>query len=229
MSEQLAQLDPRGKLAAQTALAAGAFAHTTPHGLALLTGVVGVGVWLASLSLRRLLWPYRWLVPFLLAGPVVTALRVGPPWIEPTAAVEPALASYRTAVLVVLGGLYVQTTPVRDSEAAIAWLVPGRVGRLLAVTVGLVFRFLPAIRQEAQTTKRAMDVRLGGQRPLWVQIRLFTERLLVRLFRRADRLALALRARNLSWNPTYPALSVGWRDVPLGCLTVAAVWWTLAG
>lgn len=223
------RLDPRSKLAAQAALAAAAFAHTTPTGLAVLTALVAVGVGLARTSPVALLWPYRFLVPLLLAAPVLAAVELSPPWIDLSEAVRPTLAGYRTGVLVAVGGLYVHTTPVRDSEAAIAWLLPGRPGRLVAVSVGLVFRFLPAIREEARRTKAAMDVRLGGERPLHEQLRLFTERLVVRLDRRADRLAFALRARCLSYNPTYPPLSFGLGDAALCGLAGLAVAWAVFG
>jgi biotin transport system permease protein len=41
---------------------------------------------------------------------------------------------------------------------------------------------------------------------------------LSRAFGRADRLALALRARCLAWNPTLPALSFSRRDLLGGVL-----------
>lgn len=221
----LARLDPRSKLAAQAGLATAAFVHTTPTGLAVVTAVVAAGVALAERSTVALLRPYRFLLPFLVAGPLFALVRLRPPWIEPSAAVDPLLASYRTGLLVALGGLYVTTTPVRESEAALAWLVPGRFGRLLALGVGLVFRFLPLVRRELRTTKAAMNVRLGTERPLTDRIRLLVERAVVRLFDRADRLAVAMRARCLSWNPTYPPLAFSWRDLPVLALALAAFAW----
>lgn len=220
-------VDPRVKLAGQGAFALAAFAHPTPVGLAALTAVVSVVVWTATTPLRELLWPYRFLLPFLLAGPVVRAVRLGPPWLTPEAAVTPALASYRTVLLVAVGAVYLHTTPVRESEAAVAWLVPGRVGRLLALGVGLVFRFLPLARREVRTTKEAMDVRLAAERPLRDRIRLLVGRSVTRLFRRADRLALALRARCLSWNPTYPRLQITRADLPVLAASCLLLGWAL--
>lgn len=222
---RLARLDPRVKLAGQTAFALATFVHATPVGLAALTVLGGGIVRLAGVSVRRLFVTYRALLPVLLLGPAFAAVDLGPPWIDLREAGRPALASYRTGLLVVVGAAYVRTTTTRESEAAIAWLVPGRLGRLLAVGIGLVFRFLPLVRREVRTTKEAMDVRLGAERPLHDQMRILVGRSVTRLFRRADRLALALRARCLSWNPTYPQLSLGRVDlVGLGVVSVLVVW-----
>lgn len=223
----LHRLDPRVKLGCQAALALAAFVHSTPYGLAVVTGLVAVGLALARVSPIRILRPYVFLWPFLVAGPVFAALELGSPWVDPAAAVGPALASYRTTLLLIVGALYVRTTPVRESEAAIQRLVPTKFGRLLGVSVGLVLRFLPLIRRELKTTRDAIRARLGDERPLTDRIRRLVTTALARTFGRADRLALALRSRCLSWNATLPRLRLSVVDAPVLLLTVVLFGWAL--
>lgn len=206
-------LDPRTKLLLQVGFAAAAFAHTSPRGLAVLSALT-FGLLLAgAVDPRDALWSYRFVYPFLLLGPLVGAITLGPPWIRPSDAVGPLLASYRVLLVLLVGAVYVRTTPVRESEAAITSLVPGRVGRVLGLGVGLVFRFLPVLRRDLLSIRDAVAARLGDERPLHERIRLFTTTGLSRALGRADRLALALQARCLSWNPTLPDLRFTRRDV----------------
>lgn len=207
------RLDPRTKLLVQVGFAAAAFAYTTPRGLAVLTGLALVGLFAAGIDPWQALWSYRFVFPFLLLGPLVTAITLGPPWIRPADAVGPLLASYRVLLVLLVSAAYVRTTAVRESQAAITSLVPGRVGRTLGLGVGLVFRFLPVIRRDLLAIREGMAARLGDERPLRERIQLFTTTGLTRVFGRADRLALALQARCLSWNPTTPTLQFTRLDV----------------
>lgn len=200
------RLDPRTKLLVQGGFATVAFAYTTPRGLAALTAVTLFALLVAEVDPRAALWSYRFVFPFLLFGPAVAAVTLGSPWIRPSDAVVPLLSSYRVLLVLLVGAIYVRTTPVRESQAAIQALVPGRVGRVLGLGVGLVFRFLPVLRRDLLTVRDAMAARLGSERPLTDRIRLLTTTGLSRAFGRADRLALALSARCLSWNPTLPEL-----------------------
>lgn len=208
------RLDPRTKLALQAAFVAGAFADLAPARLAALTVVAAFGLRSAHLSPVRVLGAYRAFLPFLLLGPAVAALTLGPPWVAPAEAVGPALASYRVLLVFLVAGAYVRTTPVRDSRAAVQWAVPGRAGRVLGAGVGLVVRFFPLLRRDVLTAREAMRARLGSRRPLRERMRLVATAGLVRAFGRADRLALALRARCFAWNPTLPALRFGRADAP---------------
>lgn len=207
------RLDPRTKLLVQTGFAVAAFAHTTPRGLALLSVLTLLVLLAATVDPLEALWAYRFVFPFLLVGPLVAALTLGPPWLRPSDAVGPLLASYRVLLVLLVGAAYVRTTSVRESEAAITWLLPGRVGRVLGLGVGLVFRFLPVLRRDLLAIREAMAARLGEERPLHERIRLLTTTGLSRAFGRADRLALAMQARCLSWNPTLPELRFGRRDL----------------
>jgi biotin transport system permease protein len=223
----LHRLDPRVKLGCQAGIALAAFVHSTPSGLTVVTALVAVGLFAERVSPIRMLRPYVFLAPFLVAGPVFAAVEFGAPWVDLEAAVGPALASYRTLLLLLVGALYVRTTTVRESEAAIQRLVPTKFGRLLGIAVGLVLRFLPLVRQELETTRDAIRARLGDERPLSDRIQRLVTTTLARTFGRADRLSLALRSRCLSWNPTLPRLRFSPVDVPGILLTLALFWWAL--
>ncbi|RLM56596.1 energy-coupling factor transporter transmembrane protein EcfT [Halobellus sp. Atlit-31R] len=220
------RLDPRTKLLAQAAFAAAAFAHTTPRGLAVLTATAGVFLAAGWLSPVRAIRGYLPALPFLAAGPLLAVvdvelrpLAVG---VDSAAAVDPLLASYRVLLILLVSAVYLHTTPVRDSRAAIQRLVPGRVGRLLGIGVALVFRFVPLLRADLRRVREASKVRLGDERPLRERMRIVGSAGIRRAFGRADRLALALRARCFAWNPTLPELRFGRADA-LGFVVVAAL------
>ncbi|RDI71652.1 energy-coupling factor transporter transmembrane component T family protein [Halopelagius longus] len=217
------RLDPRTKLGFQAAFALAAFAHTTPRGLAVLT-VVALGVLAASRTpLLGTVRAYRAFLPFLVAGPLLAAVTLRPPYVVPEAAVYPALSSYRVVLVLLVSTAYIRTTPVRDSRAAIQRVVPGRVGVLLGAGVGFVLRFLPLLKRDLTTIRSAMDARLGDRRGLYERIRLIAETGLRRLFLRSDRFALALQARCFAWNPTLPELSFSRADVAGLAATAALV------
>ncbi|SFF80203.1 biotin transport system permease protein [Halopelagius inordinatus] len=217
------RLDPRTKLGFQAAFAVAAFAHTTPRGLAVLT-LVALGVLAAARTpLFGAIRAYRSFLPFLVAGPVVAAITVRPPYVVPDAAVYPALSSYRVVLVLLVSTAYIRTTPVRDSRAAIQRVVPGRVGVLVGAGVGFVLRFLPLLRRDMATIRSAMDARLGDRRGLRERIRLVVETGIRRLFLRSDRFALALQARCFAWNPTLPELSFSRADAVGVALSAALV------
>ncbi|MGM0397460.1 MAG: energy-coupling factor transporter transmembrane component T family protein [Halobacteriota archaeon] len=221
-------LDPRTKLLAQVGFAVAAFELTTPVGLSALTLVVGGVLLAARVGPVAALAEYGPLVPFLVGAPLVAGLTLGAPWFVPADTVGPALASYRSVLLLAVGAAYVKTTPVRESRAAVAWLVPGRVGRGLALGVAFVFRLLPLLQTDLQRARDASRARLGEERPLHERMRTVALDGLRRATRRADGLAVALRARCLSWNPTPPSMALGGRDYAVlggtaGLLLVAFV------
>jgi biotin transport system permease protein len=205
-------LDPRAKLAVQFGVAVAAFASPTPGGFAVV-GVVTVAALAAGrTSPLRVVRTYRVVFAFLAVGPVLGGLAPGPPWFHVDGAVESMRAVARVVPVVFVAAVYVRTTPVRETRAAIQRLVPGRVGRLFGVGVGLVFRFFPVVLDDLQRVRTAVRARGGGNRPLRDRV----SRLLVRGFGRtllrADRLSLALRARCFAWNPTPPPLEWRRRD-----------------
>ncbi|SFR35692.1 biotin transport system permease protein [Halogeometricum rufum] len=219
------RLDPRAKLFVQAAFALAAFAHTTPRGLAAFT-VVALGVLAAGrLSPTVPIRGFAPALPFLVVAPLAATVTLWPLGLDPTAAVEPALASYRVLLVLVVSGVYLRTTPVRDSRAAVERLLPGRVGRFLGVGVALVFRFLPVLLADLRRVREASRARLGDQRPLRERMRTVGAAGVRRAFARSDRLALALRARCFAWNPTLPELRFRRRDYPalaVGVLLVAS-------
>ncbi|MCU4924592.1 energy-coupling factor transporter transmembrane protein EcfT [Halobacteria archaeon AArc-dxtr1] len=229
----LHQLDPRTKLLGQIGFAAAAFAHTNPRALAVLTVITGLVVFAARVSPRGVLRSNRFVFPFLLAAPLIGAFTFGSPWIRLSDAVDPLLSSYRVLLVLVVSGVYLRTTAVRESQAAVARLVPGRVGRVLSLGVGLVCRFLPVLRRDLFAIRDAMTARLGDQQPIRERMRPVATTGLTRAFQRGDRLALALQTRCLSWNPTLPALQFRRIDaIPLvvsGALLLAGVLPVLPG
>lgn len=222
------RLDPRSKLLVQAAVAVAAFAHTTPVGLAALTAFVAGVCRLAATPVVASLRSYRAFLPFLVAGPLVEGATVGAPWFVVADAVTPALASYRVLLLLLVSTAYIRTTRVRESRVAIQWLLPGRIGVVLGAGVGFVLRFLPVLRDDLATVRAAMHARLGAERTLRERIRLIGVTGLRRVFRRADRFALALQARCFAWNPTLPALSPTWRDAPALAVGICLLGWAVA-
>ena len=212
------RLDPRSKLLFQAGFAVAAFAHTTVPGLAALS-LLALTVLAASRTpLAPTLRGYRAFAPFLVAGPLLGAATLSPPYVVPEDAVGPALASYRVVLLLLVSAAYVRTTTARESRAAIQRSIPGRTGVLLGTGVGFVLRFLPLMRRDLATTRAATHARLGGRLPLRERVRIVGVTGLRKTLRRADGLALALQARCFSWNPTLPPLRFGRRDVPVVAL-----------
>jgi biotin transport system permease protein len=205
-------LDPRAKLALQTGFAAAAFAHTDLVGLAVLTPLAAVAPRLAGATVRDALGEFLVALPFLVAGPLVAGLTLGEPWFRVAPARRALLASYRVGLLLVVAAAYVYSTPVRESRAAIRWLLPGRVGAVAGVGIALVFRFLPVLQGDLAARRDAVNARLGGERSLRERIQLVGVGGLGRALSRADRLAVALRARCFAWNPTDPPLAFRRRD-----------------
>lgn len=227
------RLDPRAKLALQIGAAAAAFAHTTPAGLLAGTALVGVALAGCRLNPVSAMREYVAVLPLLVLAPVVQGFTFGRPWFVAADAVPPALASYRTLLLLALAAGYVHTTPVSESRAAVQWLVPGRVGRLLGVGVSLVFRTLPLLQEDVRRLREASAARLGDQRTVRERVRLVGIGGLRRALQRADRLAVAMRARCLSYDPTPPPLAFGYADwLAVGAaavLALAGTPWTILG
>ncbi|WP_135535245.1 MULTISPECIES: energy-coupling factor transporter transmembrane protein EcfT [Halostella] len=214
--------DPRAKLAFQGGFAAAAFTHVSVRGLAAATLLALAVLATARLSLRRVLAAFRFPLVLLALAPVFAAIQVGPPWIDLDAAVESARLSYRVVPVLLVSAAYVRSTPVRESRAALQRLVPGKPGRVLGAGVAIVIRFFPVLVADLRRIRAAMTARLGGERPLSDRMRIVALGGVERAFDRADRLALALRARCFAWNPTLPALAFRRRDGAL-CLASAAL------
>ena len=209
-------LDPRSKLAFQIAFAVAAFAHTNLVGLATLTVLALSALAAARAPLRWALVEYRYAAPLLVAGPLVSALQFGEPWVDPAAAGSTALASYRVALVLLVSAAYVRSTPVRESRAAIQRTIPGRAGAFLGTNVAIVLRFLPVLQADLRRILDASAARLGSERSVVDRIRIVGTAAIGRAFERADHLALAMQARCFAWNPTLPPLEFTSRDIVVG-------------
>ncbi|WP_331235260.1 energy-coupling factor transporter transmembrane component T family protein [Natronorarus salvus] len=223
------RLDARSKLAFQLAFVAVAYAYTTPRGLLALSGLVVVVLLASRTPLFGTLWTFRIVFPFVLAAPLIEAAVLGPPWIALDRAVDPVLASYRILLVLLVAAAYVRTTPIRDSQAALAWTLPGRAGRFLGLGVGFVARFLPLLVEDLQRARAAHAARLGTEQPIRNRISWLVVAGVSRTLSRADRLSLALRARCLSWNATLPELRFSWRDTLVSSLAISLLVGAISG
>jgi biotin transport system permease protein len=206
-STLLHRLDPRSKLLAQGAFAVAALAHDSRIGLGLVTLLALAVLAVARLSPVRVLREFWYVLVVLALAPLFATVVVGPPWIVLERGIPSVLAGYQVVLVLFVSAAYVTTTPVRGTRAAIQRHVPGKAGQLLGVGAGLVFRLFPVMVEDLERIRDAIRARGGGSRPLTDRIARITRVGLARAFERADRLALALRARCFAWNPTLPELS----------------------
>lgn len=209
------RLDPRTKLLFQFGLAIAAAARPTPAWVLGLTLVGALTLLAGRVSPLVVGRAYRVVLVVLAAGPLLAGVALGPPWFRVEPAIDSVWAVGRVVPVLLVSAVYVRTTPVRETRAAIQWLLPGRIGRVLGVGVSLLFRLLPAISRDVRTVQEAMAARLGSERSVFDRARRIGVRSLQQSFLRADRLALALRARCFAWNPTLPPLSFARTDYPV--------------
>lgn len=214
-------LDPRAKLAFQFGVAIAIFASPTPA----MFGFVGT-LALAALAAGRLsplrvvrvYWP---VFLFLAFGPILGGLTLGAPWFRVADAMDSLRSVARVVPVLFVSAVYVRSTPVRETRAAIQRLVPGRVGRLFGVGTGLVFRFFPVVLSDLRSVRTAVRARGGDQRSLRDRVERILAMGLQRTLLRADRLTFALQARCFAWNPTLPPLRFRRRDYLVAALGLA--------
>ncbi|WP_324663625.1 energy-coupling factor transporter transmembrane component T family protein [Haloarcula sediminis] len=221
------RLDARSKLVCQFGFAVAAFAGPTPRRLAALSALAALVLAAGRLSPLRVARSYRFVLFILLLGPLSAALALTPPYVEFSRAVGPLLAIARVVLVLAVAAVYVRTTPVRETRAVIQRYVPGRTGQALGVGVGLTFRFLPVLRRDLLTVRDAIAARGGGHRSVLDRAKRIAVVGLARALSRADRLAVALRARCFAWNPTPPEMALSARDYPVLALGVALALWPL--
>ncbi len=209
------RLDARSKLACQFGFAVAAFAGPTPRRLAALGVLAGLALAAGRLSPFRVARSYRFVLVILLLSPLSAVLALTPPYVDPSRAVGPLLAIARVVLVLAVAAVYVRTTPVRETRAVIQRYVPGRTGQALGVGVGLTFRFLPVLRRDLLSVRDAIAARGGGNRSVLDRAKRIAVVGLARALSRADRLAIALRARCFAWNPTPPEMALSARDYPV--------------
>lgn len=209
------RLDPRSKLLFQFGFAIAAFLQPTLWRLGGLFVLGTLCLVLAGLSVRRALRAY-WVVLVVLAlGPLIAAVSVGPPWIQPDRALDSLQSVARVVPILLVSAAYVYATPVRETRAAIQRTVPGRAGQLLGTGVGLTFRYLPVLRNDLREVRDAIAARGGDHQPFRKRVGRITVLVLVRALDRSDQLSIALQARCFAWNPTLPALRFSRIDYPV--------------
>jgi energy-coupling factor transporter transmembrane protein EcfT len=126
------------------------------------------------------------------------------------------LVCWRLALIVVLGFIFVSTTPPSAVKAAVQWFlkpVPYVPEKKIAVMMGLILRFVPVILNQARETSEAQKARGVENRknPVYRLTKLGFP-LLRRTFERADDLVVAMEARCFTENRTDPELIVQKRD-----------------
>lgn len=121
-----------------------------------------------------------------------------------------AVVVWRLVMILVLGLVFVTTTPPFHLKAAVQWLlrpVPLVSGRKAATMVGLMVRFIPVLHQQVRDTQSALAARGGvrtGRFPR--QIRYLIWPTMRRIVMAADQLSLAMIARGYQAERTDPEL-----------------------
>jgi len=215
------RLDPRTKVAFQVGFAVAVFARPTGPWITAMLGVGLLGLVAARLSPLRALRAYWFVLLVLAFGPLLGGVTPGPPWFRVGPALDSLRAVARVVPLLLVSAAFVRSTPVRETRAAIQRTVPGRPGQLLGVGVALTFRFVPVVRADVRRVRAAIRARGGDSRSLRDRARRITTLSLLRALGRADRLAVALRARCFAYNPTLPPLAFSPLDYPVLALAVA--------
>lgn len=209
------RLDPRTKLAFQFGFAIAAVTTTEFRWVLLLTGVGIVSLWAGGLSVRRALRAYWVVLATLALVPILAGITLTAPYFDIERASSSLQAVSRIVPILLVSAVFVYTTPVRETRAAIQHTIPGRFGQLLGVSVALTVRFIPVVRRDVTQIREALTARGGETRPL----RDRAERIAVlstgRALSRAETLSVALQARCFAWNPTLPRLRFAPIDYPV--------------
>lgn len=224
----LHQLDARTKLLVQFVVALLAFTWSHEYSLAVVWGIVAMGVLGGRLRLRPLLTGYSLPFALLAIGIIVRTLTLGPPWVNVPAGLAALDHSLHVAAVLVASAIYVRTTPVSETQAAIERVIPGRPGLLLAAGTSFVLRFLPVLLDDLQAARTAQWARLGDTRSLRERMQTVAIAGLNRAFGRADRFSLALKARCFAWNPTPPPMAFTIRDWMVSIVALAVLGIALA-
>lgn len=217
------RLDARTKLLVQFVVALLAFSWGSQYSLAVVWGVVVLGAIGGRLHPRALVTGYSLPFALLAIGVAVRALSLGPPWLDVREGLVALEHSLHVAAVLVASAVYVRTTPVSETQAAITRLVPGKPGQLLAAGTSFILRFLPVLLDDLQSARTAQWARLGDSRPLHERMQTVAIAGLNRAFGRADRFSLALQARCFAWNPTPPPMTFTGRDWVVSLAAVALV------
>lgn len=191
-------VDARAKL---VALVAVSLALTWASAVA--TAVVGVLTYIVARSAgvggRELLRDVRLVLLILVVGTAARALSDPAGVVAGTAA--GVVASARFVVIIALAYVVSATTRPGDIRLAVeSFLAP--VPLVKESDWGTMFstaaRFFPLVFEESRRVREARKARLGERRSWYSRVRSTAFTLLIRTFRRADTLALAVEARGYS-------------------------------
>lgn len=208
------RLDARAKIGAAAALTVALFAARGWTGIGVSAAVVLLAVIISGVPLRlaaRGLVPVAWLLVFTVAAnalrwsPAEALARLGPIGIDGAGLARGAFFAARILVLVLGTSLVTLTTsPVALTDALALIMRPLRAVRFpaddTAMMLSIAMRFVPTTAEEAErivVAQTARGARFDQGGPLrraraWVPVLV---PLFVRLFRRADDLAVAMESR----------------------------------
>lgn len=208
------RLDARAKLGVTTAFTVALFAVGTWSALGAAAAVVGVAVIWARVPVRlvaRGLKPVLWLLGFTILAnglrwdPAEALVRLGPLAVDEAGVLRGGFFALRVLLLVMGTSLVTLTTsPVALTDALTSLMRPLRAVRFpaddVAMMLSIALRFVPTTAEEAERIVVAQAARgarfeEGGivrRSKAWVPVLV---PLFVRLFRRADDLAIAMESR----------------------------------
>jgi len=126
------------------------------------------------------------------------------------------LVCWRLVLIVILGFVFISTTPPSAIKAAVQWFlkpVPFIPEKKVALMMGLIMRFVPVILDQARETAQAQKARAVENRknPVY-RLSKFGFPLIRRTFERADDLVAAMEARAFTEHRTDPELTAGKKD-----------------
>ena len=138
--------------------------------------------------------------------------------------VEGGIVCWRLLLVVALGLIIISTTRISEIKRSVAWFfkpVPGVPEKRVAVTLGLIVRFIPVIFEKAGDVTAAQQARcIGARKNPFFRLKAFTIPLLRGVFRDAGNLAMAMEARCYSEHGIRKIASATARDwamLIMGC------------
>ena len=130
--------------------------------------------------------------------------------------VDGGIVCWRLFLVVVLGLAIISTTRISEIKRSVAWFfkpVPGVPEKRVAVTLGLIVRFIPVIFEKAADVTAAQQSRcIGARKNPFFRLKAFTIPLLRGVFRDAGNLAMAMEARCYSEHGIRKMTSATARD-----------------
>ncbi|MBU4344504.1 MAG: energy-coupling factor transporter transmembrane protein EcfT [Desulfobacteraceae bacterium] len=222
-------LDVRFKILSFVLISISSFKAYTPA-LFILTLVLFYATLISRLPFKSILKELRYffvlLVFILIVRAVFTPTSPVVDFKQPAVAwqgiYDGALVCWRLLLVVLFGLIFVSTTRPSDIRTAVEWFLmpfPFIPGKRVATMMSLIMRFVPLILDQARETIDAQRSRGVENRknPVYRLIKLVIP-LMIRTFKKADKLAVAMEARCYSEKRTNKAL-----------LSVRSDWITIFG